>query len=246
MSLIDRISNVEQGTIDWFRLRAGVLTASRMDKVCTPAKMEYASGADTLINQLAAEVYLPGAPEAIGSYTSRAMENGIETEAEARSKFTYIYELDIQEVGFIRSECGRFGCSPDGLIVDKNGEFVGGLELKCPMPHTHIGYMRHPADLLKAYKLQVHGSLLVSGLPYWILMSYFPGLDPVIIRVEPDKTTEILGEVLEIFWQDWLTAKTLLSTKGICFDPPVIEPQQSPVSPDEMTEDQITDDLGFE
>ena len=77
-------------------------------------------------------------------------------------------------------------------------------------------------------------------------MSYFPGLDPVIIRVEPDKTTEILGEVLEIFWQDWLTAKTLLSTKGICFDPPVIEPQQSPVSPDEMTEDQITDDLGFE
>jgi hypothetical protein len=244
MNLIDRISNVEQGTIEWFLLRSGVLTASRMDKVCSPVKMQYATtGADTLINQLMAEVFLPGAPEMVGAFTSRAMENGTETESEAREYLGFITELNIQEVGFIKSECGRFGCSPDGLIVNKDGEYVGGLELKCPLPHTHIGYMRYPADLLKKYKIQVHASLLVSGLKNWKLMSYFPGLDPVIIDVVPDETTDKLRDVLEIFWKNWNTAKQLLEEKGIDFNP-VRKPQPEPQYG--ISEDEATEDLGFE
>ena len=243
MNLIDRISDVEQGTIEWFLLRSGVLTASRMKDVCTPAKMEYAKGADTLINHLMAEIFLPGAPEAIGAYTSRAMENGTETEAEAREYLGFVTGLNIQQVGFIKSECGRFGCSPDGLIVDKNGEYVGGLELKCPLPHTHIGYMIYPADLLKNYKIQVHGSLLVSGLDNWKLMSYYPGLDPVILDVIPDETTDKLREVLEIFWKNWNAAKDLLEEKGIDFDP--VQPKPPPETQYEITEEEATDDLGF-
>ena len=128
------------------------------------------------------------------------------------------------------------------MIVNKDGEYVGGLELKCPLPHTHIGYMRYPADLLKKYKIQVHASLLVSGLKNWKLMSYFPGLDPVIIDVVPDETTDKLRDVLEIFWKNWDIAKELLEGKGIDFNPvrkPIPEPQY------EISEEDATEDLGF-
>ncbi len=242
MSLIDRIVNVEQGTIDWFIARSGVLTASRMASACTPAKMGYAAGADTLINHLMAELFLPGAPEAIGAYTSREMQNGIDTEDEAKKHFGFVNDVDVVKVGFIKSECGRFGCSPDGLIV-KNGEYVGGLELKCPQPHTHFGYLRDPDSLYAAYKLQVHGSLIVAGLPYWKLMSYFPGLPPVVLHVVPDDTTDKLREVLEIFWENWLIAKEQLQLMGVNFDHQKREPD--PESSEYLTDEEVYEDLGM-
>jgi len=72
----------------------------------------------------------------IEAYTSRAMQDGIDMEPEARACYSFLAGGEVKQVGFCLSDDGRFGCSPDGLVGDD-----GGLELKCPLPKTHIKYL---------------------------------------------------------------------------------------------------------
>ena len=76
----------------------------------------------------------------------------------------------------------KYHCSPDGL-----GEDNGGLELKCPKMKTHISYLLSNTFPKKDYNGQVQGSMLVTDLPHWWFMSYYPGLRPFIVKVERDE-----------------------------------------------------------
>jgi hypothetical protein len=50
------------------------------------------------------------------------------------------------------------------------------------------------------YIQQVQGSMLVTGRAWWDFMSYYPGLPPLIIRVErDDKLIATLEAALEGF-----------------------------------------------
>ena len=79
-----------------------------------------------------------------------------------------------------KDEAKMVACSPDGLI-----DHHGGLEIKCPELHTHVGYMLNPQQLVKDYYQQLQGSLYVTGRVWWDIMSYYPELDPVKLRVTP-------------------------------------------------------------
>lgn len=100
-----------------------------------------------------------------------AMERGNELEALARTEFETLTDTEVEQVGFvINPEISRMvGCSPDGL-VDKR---KGGLETKCPLPQTHIGYLRK-GGLPIEYKAQVHGCMAVCGADYWWFGSHCP------------------------------------------------------------------------
>ncbi|MGE9267760.1 MAG: lambda exonuclease family protein, partial [Verrucomicrobiales bacterium] len=128
---------------------------------------------------------------------------GNEQEPAARALFQKKKGIPVTEVGFVgRGDGAPIGCSPDGLIADANGNWLGGLEIKCPQVDTHVDYLLEgvlPTD----YKLQVHGSMAVTGLPYWYFMSYFPGLNPLIIKVERDSFTETVSEALDQFVTDY-------------------------------------------
>ena len=63
------------------------------------------------------------------------------------------------------------------------------------------------------YLAQVHGSLIVTGRKWWDFMSYAPGLEPLRIRVVPDKYTQELAEELEKFWKRFQLAKAKLMKK---------------------------------
>jgi len=188
-----KILDCKQGSPEWFAARCGLPTSSNFDKILTsdgkPSKQR-----EKYLYTVAGEK-VSGIKE--DTYQSFAMQKGIEKEAEARDYYKMLYDVEVQEVGFCLADNGLYGCSPDGLIGKD-----GGVEIKCPLIHTHVSYLVK-GKLLEDYFQQAQGSLFVTGRKWWDIMSYYAGLKPVIIRVLPDKTFFKALEVeLEIFCLD--------------------------------------------
>jgi len=189
MKILDMI----QGSPEWFSARVGMPTSSNFDKIVTtqdnPSKQR-----EKYLYTLAGEK-VSGIKE--DTYQSFAMQKGIEKEAEARDYYKMLYDVEVQEVGFCLADNGLWGCSPDGLVGK-----VGGLEVKCPLIHTHVSYLIK-GKLLEDYYQQAQGSLFVTGRKWWDVMSYYAGLKPLIVRVTPDKAFQKALEIeLKVFCSD--------------------------------------------
>jgi hypothetical protein len=78
----------------------------------------------------------------------------------------------VDRCGFVSHDTLPIGCSPDGIVDD----LIGGVELKVPLPHTHVGYLRGKAGVPSDYVPQVLHSLLVTGAAWWDFASYCPEL----------------------------------------------------------------------
>lgn len=209
------IHRCKQASPEWLAIRCGVPSASNFSKIVTPSKGELSKSRTKYIDELIAD-RITGPPIDGGAYTNRDMDHGTDTEDEARQYYrehcTRCFVDEVEEVGFITDDEGRFGCSPDGLIHSTEGE-DGGLELKCPLVKTHIGWWRAgvlPSD----HKLQVHGALAITGYAWWDFMSYCHGVPVFRIRVEPDDFTARLWESLVEFSveleAEWTRIKVLL------------------------------------
>jgi putative phage-type endonuclease len=170
------IETFPQRSEEWYAAKAGVPSASNFDKIVTMAGQR-SKQADKYLYQLAGEKVLGKIED---GYCNAAMTRGIELEPEARSFFEMLHDVEVQEVGMCyRDEQKLFSCSPDGLMEN------AGLEIKCPQLSTHIEYLLNNA-LPATYFQQVQGSLYVTGLSHWFFMSYYPGIKPLIVKVEPD------------------------------------------------------------
>lgn len=167
---------MEQCSPEWFAARAGIPSASCFDKIIT-TKGSPSKQAQAYLYQLAGE-RIAGCKT--DTYQNATMQRGIELEAEARQLFEMVRDVEVKQVGICYfDERKSFSCSPDGLMD------LEGLEIKCPLIHTHVGYLLSgelPAD----YFQQVQGSMLVTGFMRWSFMSYYPGLPPLIVSVERD------------------------------------------------------------
>lgn len=206
-----------QYTPEWWEARRGRPTASEFDKILTPTGKRSAQ-AKRYAARLATEL-VNLSPTAFSDRRigTPAMEAGRRSEPDARRFYSLLRGTDVQQVGFVVSACGRFGCSPDGLVGleaadagqdEQNGlllpwveaEAAGLLELKCPLLETHAEYRVEGDDYLPGeYKPQVHGQLLVTGLPWVDFLSYAEGLDAHLVRVVPDDYTRLLAEALDEF-----------------------------------------------
>jgi hypothetical protein len=191
-----KIFDMPQLSPEWFEARKGIPTASSFDKILTPKKGEASSSQEDYLCELVAErlALVPPADRPMNG----AMRHGVDFEAEARRWFEFETDAEVRQVGFVTTDCGRFGCSPDGLLLGPDGEFVAGLELKCPQGKTHVKYLLD-GTLPTEYRCQVHGALIVTGLPLWHFVSYAPGLAPLHVEVRPDAFTEKLRAALEVF-----------------------------------------------
>lgn len=188
-----RIIECDQYSEAWWQSRRGVPTASEFGNIITPAKGEASKSMYPYACRLIADLYRPdyGLAE---EYVTGAMRNGTLMEPEARKWYAFETGSDVRQVGFCLTDDGRFGCSPDALVGED-----GALELKCPEPHTHVGYLLGGV-LPNDYKPQVHGHLIVTGCAWCDFMSYSPGLPPFRKRVVPDEFTESLRARLDEFW----------------------------------------------
>ena len=171
------ILDQEQGSEEWLRVRLGRPSASMFNKLITQTGKP-SSSADGYINELIAE-RLTGKSEPF--HVTEWMERGTALEPEAREAYEFITGNEVMETGFILDNSWQFGCSPDGLILDK-----GGLEIKCPAPRTMVSYLRDPQVGVKKYWQQIQGCMWITQRGWWDFFAYHPEMPHVLVRVERD------------------------------------------------------------
>lgn len=173
------VHNIEQRSEAWYQVRCGLVTSTRFKNLVAK---ETTDSYKDLVTNITCEVITGKMEE---TYSNANMENGTETEPQARREYELVMETDVQEVGFITPDedhkyCDWIGDSPDGLLPDD-----GVLEIKCPLARTHFEYIE-ANKLPSEYRHQVQGHLFVTGLKYCDFVSYVPGMKLFIIRVTPD------------------------------------------------------------
>jgi len=164
------IIDCEQGTPEWFAARLGKPSASRFAEIYTSTGKESKSR-EKYLYELAGEV-ISGQMDV--GYKNGYMQRGNDMEDEARSTFEFIEGVEISKVGFCLDDGGRWGCSPDGLILPE-----GGLELKCKNLALHVECIKKDA-VPAQHMVQIQGGMWVTGAKYWYFMSYFPGVKAFI------------------------------------------------------------------
>lgn len=182
-----------QGSSEWLIARSGVPTASEFDSLVTP-KFEPRKGQtpESYLATKLAERWLGGPLPSFGSWGD--MEQGKIREEDARPWYELEYSTEITTVGFVTSDDGKIGASPDGLIGSD-----GGLEIKCPSPQVHVKYLL-ANEVPDEYLAQVHGSMLVTGRPWWRFMSYRPKFPALVIQVNRDEEIQAkLKDALDVF-----------------------------------------------
>ncbi len=120
-----------QGSPEWFAIRLGKVTASRVSDVIAKTKTGWGASRANYAAQLVAE-RLTGNP--VESYTNAAMQWGTDTEPQARAAYEFTTDETVMQIGFAdHPRIKMTGASPDGLVGDK-----GLIEIKCPNTATHI------------------------------------------------------------------------------------------------------------
>jgi hypothetical protein len=141
---------IEQRSPEWFDLKIGKITGTRVSKVCKPDNLP-------LIDELIAES-VTGEQKQI--YVNDKMQRGIDLEPIAIEQYEISTGNQVDQIGFVTSsKYDWLGLSPDGLIR-KNGKYIKGVEIKCPDTDTHVRYIRQnklPAE----YRHQIINYFLV-------------------------------------------------------------------------------------
>jgi len=189
------LEDLLQGSEEWLDARKCKATASEFKNIITSTG-NLSKSCEDYIRELASQSISEEIFPFIGN---RHTDHGHEFEPIAREMFIQRTGFDVAEVGMcLPDNHAPISCSPDGLLV-VDGEYVGGLEIKCPTSLRKASKHKIDGTLPAEYKAQVHGSLAVTGLPYWYFMSYYPGLEPLILKVERDEFTDRIGEALDEF-----------------------------------------------
>lgn len=171
------IHTCEQGTPEWFAVRAGMPTASEFSTVMAKGKGgEDSKTRRTYMLKLAGEL-LTGEP--MESFSNVHMERGKVMEAEARDLYAFMKDVDPEQVGFIVN--GAKGCSPDSLVG------VNGMaEIKTKLPHLQLDVLLK-GELPPEHRAQCMGALWVAEREWIDFVSYWPRLPLFVTRAYRDE-----------------------------------------------------------
>ena len=177
------MSDIEQGTDEWFAIRCGKVTASRVADVIATTKSGYSASRANYEAQLICEI-LTGKPAE--SFTNVAMQWGTETEPLARAQYELKTGNMVNQVGFVvHPMIEQAGASPDGLIGED-----GCIEIKCPNTSTHLDTLLSQKVPSK-YITQMTWQMLCTGRKWCDFVSYDPrlpdNLQLFIQRIELDE-----------------------------------------------------------
>lgn len=163
-----------QGTDEWIQIRLGKLSASKAQAIAANGK-----GLETLCFEKIAEILTK---KQISTYKNEAMENGNETEEEARTVYSLSTGNEVNQVGFIEMD-EMVGCSPDGLVRSD-----GLVEIKCPTPKVFAQYL-YSKKIDSKYFAQMQMQMLVANRKWCDYVVFNPDFPtPIIIKkVERDE-----------------------------------------------------------
>jgi hypothetical protein len=170
---------VIQGSREWYALRLGIPTASQFHKIVTPTG-KLSTQANGYMYRLICERLLhESMDDQLGGV--QWVERGMEKQPDAIAQFKLEHDVDVRHIGFATTDDGRIGASPDGIVVGMNR----GVEIKCPAPWTHMGYLLDGTGA--DYRPQVQGQIMVCGFELVHFYSYHPFMPPCHIVNFPDR-----------------------------------------------------------
>lgn len=188
-------TDIIQRSPEWFQIRLGKVTASRVADIVARTKSGYSASRTNYAAQLVAERLTGNVAE---SYTNAAMQWGTDMEPEARSMYELMTNATVQEVGFVvHRAIPNAGASPDGLVGES-----GLVEIKCPNTASHIETLLG-RNVPAKYETQMQWQLACTGRMWCDFVSYDPRLPPHmqlfvhrLVRNE-SRIAELQNEVIE-------------------------------------------------
>ena len=205
-----KILNDTQGDDSWWTAKTGVPSASNFHRIYACATGRLSDGIDDYIRELIADrqCMLPKYFTSANKPTTPAMQRGVDLEPVARKWYAErVAPLNVYQVGFCVTDCGRFGASPDFMAGDD-----GCGEIKIYDDAKHAKWVREGV-LPSTFAAQVHGQLLITGRPWSDLVLWSETQECKVIRTEPNETTAKLRVALEIFHERLQKA---LTRAGLC------------------------------
>ena len=188
-----KLYRVEQGSAEWYRLRLGKPTSSNFHKIVTP-KGEPSKQATKYMYRLIAERLLNETMDDEIGFV-KWVAAGREQEPYAVKQFEFVNEVELEPGGFVTSNDGRIGASPDRLFKGHKES----LEIKSPAPWTQLQYLLEGPD--DAYIAQTQGHLLVGdefdAVHFYAFNERTPPFYKVILRDQ--RYQGVLASALNVF-----------------------------------------------
>ena len=170
---------IDQGTDEWHNLRLGVITASVVNAIVTPAgKLSKSEKMREYACEIAAQRELNHVED---SYNGYHMQRGHFEEDLARDIYHDNYE-EVYKCGFVIRDFGAFkiGCSPDGLCGT-----TGGIEIKSRVQKFQVKTII-TGEVPDEYVNQLQTFLLVTKRDWVDYIQYSSGMPFFVKRVFPD------------------------------------------------------------
>ena len=159
---------IVQGSPEWFAMRCGKVTASRVADVLAKTKTGWGAGRANYAAELIAERLTQ---TTAASFTNAAMQWGTDMEPVARHAYAMRRGMAVSEIGFVdHPEVSMSGASPDGL-VDSDGL----VEIKCPNTATHLDTLLSE-NVPSKYITQMQWQMACTGRDWCDFASFDPRL----------------------------------------------------------------------
>lgn len=159
--------DVEQNSEEWFNLRVGKVTTSKLGVIMANYGKAFGEPAKKYAFRLAKE-QLTNEKTEEETFTSKHMENGHTWEPVARGRYEEESFYSVLNGGFCQSEkYNNVGGSPDGLIEG----FNGGIEIKSVTDYVHRSTIKRDS-FDPSYKWQLLGNMWLCDLDWIDFISY--------------------------------------------------------------------------
>lgn len=188
---------MQQRDNDWFTIRLGKVTASRIADVTAKTKSGWGAGRANYKAQLIAE-RLTGMKQ--DTFMNAAMQHGVDTEEAARVAYAFLEGQTVLEEAFvIHPVILDAGASPDGLVGDD-----GLVEIKCPNTATHIETLKG-ASIPAKYVGQMQWQMACTGRQWCDFVSFDPRMpEEMQLFVKRLPRDDALITELEAYVRDFL------------------------------------------
>lgn len=197
-----------QHSLNWYRARLGKITGSSVGKIYGRGRgAEFSKTGYTYLNGVAGERMIPR--DVVNddifftqyvdetSTSSKAMRIGSEREGEARTLYSILFDVEVEETGCTaHPTIDGFASSPDGLVGAD-----GVLEIKCPSPGVYMEYLtsvKTPSDLRSynsEYFWQCVSHLMCTGRQWCDFVVYCPYNNSPLHRIRIEAQPEYFRDL---------------------------------------------------
>lgn len=183
--------DIEQNSDEWFQLRSGKLTSSKLGIVMANFGKAFGEPAKKYAVNIAIE-QVRGEPISEG-FSNAHTERGHQQEPIARMLYEDETFCEVSNGGFF--DLGFAGCSPDGLVYDN-----GVIEIKSVITNVHFANVKR-GNIDPAYYWQCVGNLKFTGRKWLDFISYcseFPeGKQLFVHRIHADNLQSEFAKIDE-------------------------------------------------